>query len=331
MRALGAEPVDFSLSRTGMNPLRDLADMVRLALILRRQKPDMTFAYFTKPIIYGTLAAWMARVPRRFAMIEGLGYAFTPSEGVLSLKLCMLWGVIIQLYTTALKQTERVFFLNNDDLKDFSNCQIISTNKAILLGGIGVDLDKWTPAPPVTKPVTFLLVARLLRDKGIQEYAKAAQLIKGRYHDTRFILLGSFDTHPGALSRREIEKWVAEGFLEWIEHVPDVRLWLAQASVFVLPSCYREGVPRSIQEAMAMARPVITTEAPGCRETVIHGKNGFLVPIRSAEALAAAMEQFIHQPELIDRMGQASRSMAEERFDVHKINHIILREMGIVA
>jgi glycosyltransferase involved in cell wall biosynthesis len=205
-----------------------------------------------------------------------------------------------------------------------------------LLNGIGVDLNCWRPAPPATKPVTFLLAARLLREKGVMVYANAARIIKSNSQTevsrrtVHFILPGSLDTNPVGLSRAEIDAWVAEGILDWPGHVPDVRLWMAKASVFVLPSYYREGVPRSTQEAMAMARPVITTDAPGCRETVIDGKNGFLVPVRNADALAAAMERFILQPELIGRMGQASRRIAEECFDVREINQTIMREMGVL-
>jgi len=328
VRALGAEPVDYSLSRTGMNPMRDATDMLRLAFLLRRLKPDITLGYAIKPVIYGTLAAWLAQVPRRFAMIEGLGYIFTPTEGLEPLKRRLLRVAVCILYATAFRHANRVFFLNNDDIEVFLKSQQVSLEKVFHLGGIGVDLDYWKPAAPVMKPVTFLLAARLLREKGIVEYAKAAHLIKQKHRNTRFVLLGGLDTNPGALSRKEIEAWVDKGILEWPGHVPDVRIWLAQASVFVLPS-YREGVPRSTQEAMAMARPIITTDAPGCRETVIDSENGFLVSVRDAGALAAAMERFILQPELIDTMGQASRRIAEERFDVHKINQVILREMGI--
>ncbi|MEI6102805.1 MAG: glycosyltransferase family 4 protein [Methanothrix sp.] len=318
VRALGAIHVDYSLSRTGMNPLRDFADVLRLAMLLRKRKPDITLAYAFKPVIYGTLAAWLAKVPLRFATIEGLGYVFTPSENAEPFRRKMLRAVVVLLSTLALSRADRVFFLNKDDIAEFSDRHIISTNKAILLGAIGLDLDEWTAAPSVTNPVTFLLAARLLREKGIAEYAKAAKLITQRHPDTRFILLGSLDTNPGALSRCEIEEWTAEKIIEWQGHVPDVRPWLAQTSVFVFPS-YREGVPRITQEAMAMARPVITTDAPGCRETVIDGENGFLVPVRNPEALADAMERFILQPELIERMGRASRRIAEERFDVHKV------------
>jgi glycosyltransferase involved in cell wall biosynthesis len=308
--------------------MRDATDMLRLAFLLRRIRPHVTLCYAIKPVIYGTLAAWLARVPRRFAMIEGLGYVFTPPEGAEPIKRRALRSTVSMLYATALRRANLVFFLNKDDIDEFSKQQLVSPTKVFLLGGIGVDLDYWRPAPPAMKPVTFLLAARLLREKGIMEYAKAAKLIKQKHHDMRFVLLGSLDTNPGALSRNEIEAWVAEGVLEWPGHVLDVRLWMAKASVFVLPS-YREGVPRSTQEAMAMALPVITTDAPGCRETVIDGKNGFLVPMRDLGALAAAMERFILQPDLISEMGQASRKIAEERFDVRKINLIILKEMGI--
>ena len=329
---LRAKSVDYSLSRTGMNPLRDITDMTRLVFLLRRLKPDITLSYANKPVIYGTLAAWLAQVPQRFAMIEGLGYVFTPMGGTEPLKRRVLRGMVKMLYAFALMHVDLVFFLNKDDTNEFLKSRLVSPTKTFLLGGIGVDLDHWSShEPPVTKPVTFLLATRLLREKGVAVYARAARIIKQKHPDTRFVLLGGLDSNPGALSRSEVEAWVEEGIIEWPGHVPDVRPWLAQASVFVLPSYYREGVPRSTQEAMAMARPVITTDAPGCKETVIHGKNGFLVPVRNAEALAAAMEQFILHPDLIDDMGRASRSMAEERFDVHKINQAILREMGIVC
>ena len=328
VRALGAEPVDFSLSRTGMNPVRDAADMLRLTLLLRRLKPDITLGYAIKPVIYGTLAAWLARVPRRFAMIEGLGYVFIPPEGAEPLKRRVLRRTVSMLYITALRRANLVFFLNKDDIDEFLKNRLVPPKKVFLLGGIGVDLCEWKPAPPAAKPVTFLLAARLLREKGIMEYAEAARIIKQKYPGTRFILLGSLDSNPGGLSLDEVQQWVSEGIIEWPGHVQDMSRWMAQASVYVLPS-YREGVPRSTQEAMAMARPVITTDAPGCRETVIDGKNGFLVPVRDAKALADSMERFILQPELIERMGKASRLIAEERFDVHKVNQVILREMGL--
>lgn len=329
VRASGTEPVDFSLSRTGMNPVKDVADMLRLAIVLGRLKPDITLGYAIKPVIYGTLAAWLAGVPRRFAMIEGLGYVFTPSEGPEPLKRRLLRSIVSMLYAAGLRHASQVFFLNKDDIDEFTKKGLVSPKRVFLLGGIGINLDEWTPSSAVTDPVTFLLAARLLREKGVEVYAKAARIIKQKHPNTRFILLGSLDSNPGALPREEIDAWVANEILEWPGHVPDVRLWMAKASVFVLPSYYREGVPRSIQEMMAMARPVITTDTPGCRETVVDGENGFLVPMRDVEALAAAMERFILNPSLIETMGKASRIIAEERFDVKKINRVILKEMGL--
>lgn len=193
VRAMGAQPIDFSLSRNGMNPLRDIADMLRLALLLQRLDPVISFAYFTKPVIYGTLAAWIVNIPKRFAMIEGLGYAFSEEDRGKSLKLKILRWIIIQLYTIALHRTERVFFLNEDDVKEFIHLKIISSNKVVQLSGIGVDLDKWKPVQSVMKPATFLLAARLLKEKGIIEYANAAKVIKQKHPDTQFILLGSLD------------------------------------------------------------------------------------------------------------------------------------------
>jgi len=328
VRALGAKPIDYSLSRTGLNPFRDLRDFVFLMLSLRRLKPDLLFCYAIKPVIYGTLAGWMVGIPKRFAMIEGLGYAFIQSGGKEGLKRRFIRSVAQFLYRLALPRATKVFFLNLDDLEEFVSKGLVPKEKAFLLGPIGVDLEYFRPAPPVKSPITFLLAARLLREKGVLEFVEAARRIKARYPETRFILLGGLDTNPGAIPRKEVEGWVKEGLIEWPGHVPDVRPYIAQASVFVLPS-YREGVPRSIQEAMAMARPIITTYAPGCRETVIPGVNGFLVPVRDVDALVSAMERFIKEPELIERMGEESRRIAEERFDVHNINRILLEVMGL--
>lgn len=328
VRALGARPVDISLDRTGMNPLRDGLDMLRLAAVLRRLRVDTSFAYFAKPVIYGTLAAWLARVPRRVAMIEGLGYVFTTPDGRLSWRRRLLRGAASCLYRTALARAAQVIFLNGDDVEEFTSRGLVVKGKAFRLGGIGVDLAEWPPAPPVLGPVTFVLAARLLREKGIVEYAEAARRVKARHPEARFVLLGGLDPNPGGLTRAEVEAWVAQGVLEWAGHV-DVKPWLARASVYVLPSYYREGVPRSTQEALAMGRPVITTDAPGCRETVIDGDNGFLVPVRDVDALAGRMICFVEQPELIETMGRNSRRLAEERFDVRRINARLLEVLGV--
>jgi glycosyltransferase involved in cell wall biosynthesis len=324
--ALGATPVDCSLSRTGMNPLRDMLSVFSLACLLRRLRIDVSLGYFIKPVIFGTLAAVIARVPLRYCMIEGLGYVFTPASDAEPVQRRLLRSTVSGLYKIALKFAKLVFLLNDADIADMVSWGLVKESQVVKLGGIGVDLAEWLPVPSVTEPVTFLLAARLLREKGIVEFAEAARIVKATFPATRFLLLGGLDPNPGGLSAVEVSTWVQQGLLEWPGHVT-VKNWLAQASVYVLPS-YREGVPRSTQEAMAMGRAVITSDAPGCRETVVEGLNGFLVPARDSKTLAKAMLRFIEQPELIKRMGEASRNMAIERFDVHKVNGVMLSAMG---
>lgn len=319
VRQLGGEPVDYSLRRTGMNPLRDLCDMLTLIRTLNRLKPDVSFAFSTKPVIYGTLAAWGARVPRRVAMIEGVGFVFTDSDTQLRWRRKVLRRIVGMLYRLSLRQAHCVIFLNPDDKQEFVERGLAPAGRVRVLGGIGVDLAAWTPTPLKQAPVTFLLVARLLREKGILEYVAAAREVQ-RLHpgSARFLLLGGLDSNPGGLTHAQVRSWVDDGILEWPGHA-EVGPWMQQASVFVLPS-WREGVPRSTQEAMAMGRPVITTDAPGCRETVVDGVNGYIVPVRDAAALVQAMIRFIQDPKAISTMGAASRKLAEERFNVHHIN-----------
>jgi glycosyltransferase involved in cell wall biosynthesis len=326
VKLLGAEPVDYNLARTGMNPLRDCFTTIRLAIVLRSLRPDVTFSYCIKPVIFGTLAAWLALVPHRVCLISGLGYVFTDSGEVWSCKRRLLRTSVSWLYQLALGQAHRVVFQNQDDITEFMQAGLVAAEKVVLISGTGVDLNQWPISPPCTQSITFLLAARLLREKGIVQYADAARQIKEHYPEVHFMLLGGLDPNPGGLKSAEVQAWVDEGLLEWPGHVP-VQPWLMQTSVYVLPS-YREGLPRSTQEAMAMGRAVITTDAPGCRETVDEGVNGFLVPVRNVKALVTAMLRFIENPDLIESMGQQSRRMAEERFDARKINAKMLEVLG---
>ncbi len=323
VRSFGAQPVDIGMERTGMRPLRDAADMLRLRATLSRLKPDATLAYFIKPVIYGSLAAKAAGVRRRYALMAGLGYVFTPPPGGESMKRRALRLMVSRLYMAGFSACRRVFFHNGDDLDYLSQAGLIDRSKAVLIGGTGVDLSRFRNTPPSTDPPRFLLIARLLAEKGVREYVEAAKDIRRNRPEVEFHLAGDLDTNPGALSRNEVEAWVSAGDIIWHGHLVDVREIIAAASVYVLPS-YREGKPRSTQEAMAMGRPVITTDAPGCRDTVDEGVNGFKVPVGDAEALATAMRRFIDDPTLIGKMGRESRRLAEERFDVDKINNLIL-------
>lgn len=325
VRKLGTVPISYPLQRTGMNPFQDAHSIFRLALSLKKIRPDIVLTYQPKANIYGLIAARVAGVPRRVGMVTGLGFAFTPGKA--SMKKRLLQAIIKGLNKVSFAMADKIFFQNMDDLKEYVDLGLIAQKKAVLLGASGVILDEWPPAPAHFSPFTFTLIARLLAEKGILEFAAAAKQIKRRHPAVRCLLIGPLDTNPGAISERQVHSWVEDGVLEWVPWTDDVRPYLRQTSVYVLPSYYREGVPRSTQEAMAMGCPVITTDAPGCRETVIHGVNGFLVPARDIETLIEAMERFIVEPSLIERMGWESRRLAEERFDAKKINAKIIAHL----
>ena len=316
VRALGARPVDYPLSRAGRNPFADLGGMFALASRLRAIRPDVVFAYFMKPVIYGLLAARLTGCARRYAMIEGTGYVFAEQPGLRHRALRTLTETLLR---HALQDAGRVLFLNDADRALFVERRLTTPEQALLLGPIGVDLHHYTARPAPTSPVTFLLVARMLRAKGVADFVAAARILHDRHPGTRFVLVGGPDQNPASHSREELQAWQDEGVVRWQDHVDDIRPWLHEASVLVLPTYYREGVPRSIQEAMACARPVITTDIPGCRDVVIDGENGFLVPPRDVPALTAAMERFISQPALLETLGRQARAHAERHFDANAI------------
>jgi glycosyltransferase involved in cell wall biosynthesis len=322
---LGAKPIDLYMRRSGVSPVSDFISVVNIYLKLRELRPEVVLSYFIKPVIYGTLAAWLARVPRRIAMIEGLGYVFTYPARELSFKQRFLRCIVSAMYRTSLKLANRVVFLNVDDRAEFLNFGLVDERKAICINGIGIDLKKWYPVAICAESVSFLMIARLLREKGVYEYAEAAKYVKLRYPQAQFVLLGGGDENPGAVKLEQVSAWHEQGLLSWHGHVPVVE-YMKAASVFVLPS-YREGVPVSTMEAMAMGRPIITTDVPGCRETVVDGVNGFMVPAKDAVALAEKIIWFIENPSSIPLMGAASRKMAEKKFDVHKINETLMQIM----
>ncbi|MBE3581291.1 MAG: glycosyltransferase family 4 protein [Thermoanaerobacteraceae bacterium] len=326
IRVLGAEYRQIPLHRTGTNPLYDVNTLFSIAKLLKEIRPDKVLSYAVKPVIYGSLAAALAGVADIYSMITGLGYLF----GGRSTKQKLLSMLIYPLYKKALSKNRVIFFQNPDDLELFKSIKLLSSNQRhIVINGSGVDLDHFQYSPPMTEPVSFLLMARLIWDKGIAEYVSAARNLKKRYSHVSFYLLGPLDSNPNAIKRSDIGGWEDEGFIYYLGETKDVRPYLSKTSVFVLPSFYREGTPRSILEAMSMGRPVITTDAPGCRETVIDGVNGFLVPVKDAAALEKAMEKFILQPELISKYGVESRKIAEEKYDVHKVNKVIIEAMGL--
>lgn len=323
VQALGASSAGFRLLRAGLNPVTDLFTLWDLWRHFKAQKPDVVFTYAAKTNVWGMVAAALTGVPHRVVLIAGMGYAFTEGANARSAKQRLVRAVLTGLYRMAFRLAHKVVVQNPDDAVDLQRLCGLKADKTVLVIGTGVPLHDWPLHPPHTQPITFTLVARLLREKGVLEYLQAARLVKVQHPGVRFCLLGGLDDNPGALNQADIQPWLDDGTVEWPGEV-NVKPWLARTSVFVLPSFYREGVPRSTQEAMAMGRPVITTDVPGCCETVVEGVNGYLVPPRDPQALAEKMCMFIQQPALIEQMGRESRRLAEERFDVHKINQRLM-------
>jgi glycosyltransferase involved in cell wall biosynthesis len=328
---LGAIPITYTLNRGGLNPLADIVATFQLSKKIKAINPDLVFSYFSKPVIFGTLAAKLAKAPRVVGMLEGLGYTFTEQPEGLGKKTQLIKKIQVFLYKIALPQLDQLIFLNPDDLKDLLEKYAINVKKVEVLGGIGLNLQDYPYQPLISihLPLKFLFIGRLLREKGIHDFIAAAQIVKQKYPNTTFTVLGSIDqANMGALQQYELEKLINTGIIDHPGHVSNVKDWIASCDIFVLPS-YREGVPRSTQEAMAIGRAIITTDVPGCRETVIDGVNGFLVPKWNPEALAEKMIYFIEHPEQIRLMGAESYKLAVNKFDAEKVNERLIRILGL--
>ncbi len=327
LEARGILVHDIPLRRTGTNPLADATTLLHLWQLMRRIHPQFVLGYTIKPVIYGSLAALLAQVPRRFALVTGLGYLFQ-SEVDAGDNRGRLRALVQPLYALALRCTHKVFLQNPDDQALFRTLGILQpATPSVVVNGSGVDVAEYDVAPLPAAP-HFLLIARLLGDKGVREYAEAARRIRAQYPDAVFSLVGWIDETPDAIAQQELDGWVADGTCNYLGRLSDVRPAIAACTVYVLPS-YHEGTPRTVLEAMAMGRAIITTDAPGCRETVVDGDNGFLVPVKAVDELAAAMQRFIEEPDLATRMGVRARQIAEEKYDVHRVNSVMLQEMGI--
>lgn len=328
IRAMGATPVAFRMGQLSTNPLSDLRSMLQLRRLFRQHSITLSYCCFAKPAIYGTLAAKLAGVPKRIAKIEGLGRVFTvdPQGDKLSKRLLRL--IMATLFRFSLPHAHKVLVLNHGDKHDLQRFGK-RIPEPVVLGGIGVCLKQYSLCPPVTTPVRFIFLGRLLAEKGVRYFVDAAKAIKRSHPQVEFLLIGAPDEGRGSVNNAELEHLVHDDIVIWPGIVTDVVPWLAKSSVFVLPSYYREGVPRSTQEALAMGRPVITTDMPGCRKTVRAGENGFLVPPHDQTALEQAMLRFIQEPELIPIMGAASYQLACQDFNVRQINQTIMQEIGL--
>ncbi|HHF3201537.1 glycosyltransferase family 4 protein [Vibrio alginolyticus] len=320
---LGAKYINYPIFRNGLNPYHDILTLLSLIKILAKVQPKVVLSYTIKPIIWGGLAARFTNVKSFYAMITGLGYAFQKGGAAKNL----LNTLVKFLYRSALKKSKGVIFQNRDNMQVFIDEGIIPKEKCFLVNGSGVDLSHYSLSPLPSTP-HFLLIARLLGDKGIREYAQAAKLVKQKYPEAVFELVGPEDPSPDGIKLDEVHQWTESGAIKYSGATTDVRPFIENCAIYVLPS-YHEGMPRTVLEAMAMGRPILTTDVPGCRETVIDGENGWLVEKANAEQLAEKMIWFIENQDKWQEMGKSSHDMAYEKFDVHKVNAEILKIMGL--
>jgi glycosyltransferase involved in cell wall biosynthesis len=307
---LGCRHLPLPIDNKGTSPLRDLGLFLRYLRLLRRERPDVFLGYTIKPNIYGSLAAHLLRIPV-VNNVSGLGTAFIAKS--------WLTRIVKALYRLAMRSSATVYFQNEDDRNLFVDLKLVQPEQTALLPGSGIDLKQFHPKQtesPQPGAPCFLLIARLLRDKGVGEFVDAARIVKSHFPDARFQLLGFLDAeNRTAISKSIVDEWVQEGVVEYLGVADDVRPYIAASDCAVLPS-YREGTPRTLLEAAAMSKPLITTDVPGCREVVDHGKNGFLCEAQDSADLAQKILDFIDlSDEERIRMGQASRVKVEREFD----------------
>jgi glycosyltransferase involved in cell wall biosynthesis len=314
LETLGAKVMSVDFARAGMNPFSDIGTFFKLIRLFKDTKPDSVFAYTAKPVIYGALAASFAKVPRFNAMITGLGYSFVDGPEI-KRRIARLSASL--LYKRAIGKCSAVIFQNPDDRASFEKLGFLKgVPKIGIVNGSGVDLVHYKKCPLPDQPV-FLMIARLLTDKGIHEYAAAAAELRKQMPGTRTLLAGGLDPSPNSVSQKQLDIWI-KGGIEYFGKAEDVRPIIAQASVIVLPS-YREGTPRSVLEGMAMGRAIITTDVPGCRETVQNGVNGLLVPARDAVALLNAMATLAGDAETRAKMAAASYKIVVEKYEATSV------------
>lgn len=323
--AKGFDHYAVNFQRNGLNPLADLKSCWALYQLYKKEQPEKVLAYTIKPVIWSGIAARFAKVPF-YALVTGLGFAF---QGV-SFKRRLLTRLVSLLYKVALLHATKVIFQNEDNRQLFVERGIVPFSKTEVVNGSGLDISRFVLAdlPTSDNGIQFLCIARLLGEKGLREYAQAASIVKAQHPNAKFVLVGPEDTSPDGIGIDEVQDWIRNGSVDYQGATNDVRPFIEKAHVYVLPS-YHEGLPRSTIEAMGMGRPVITTDAVGCKETVAEGVNGFKVPVADVPALAKKMIWFIEHPDQTEPMGLASRKMAEEKFDVHKVNARMLEIMGV--
>lgn len=314
--ALGVEEfIEVKLVKDNTSILGDFAYLRRLLRVMKEKKPDMVFSYTIKPVVYGSIAAKLAKVRRIYAMVTGLGRVY--AAGGAKAKLVRL--ITNTLYKIAFRFCKHIIFQNGTDIDQMVEEKLLDRTKAVQVSGSGVNMERFFRSPLPESPV-FLMVSRIIREKGVLEYCQAARQVRSQFPDARCLLLGGFDSSMGALKQEDIQPYIDDGSIEFLDEVKDPVSIYQQCSVFVLPSYYREGLPRTLLEAMSCGRAVVTTDWPGCREPVVHGENGFLVPVRDAKALADRMLQLAEDSGLRQQLAQGAYETCKQTYEVGIVN-----------
>jgi glycosyltransferase involved in cell wall biosynthesis len=316
-----------SMNRTGMKPLQDLQTLLGYVRLIAKEKPDLILAYTQKPIIYGGIAARLAGNVPFYALMSGLGYLFSPDGA----KPGLVRTIFLRLYREGVRRARKIFVFNRDDQADMLEAGIVDARQTVIqVPGSGVDTSRFAHQPLPEGAPHYLMVGRLMRDKGVYEFLEAARRVGQEFPEARFSILGRAETfNPTGISEGDIAGLQKEYSVNFLAETTDVRPYLAQSSVFVLPSYYREGLPRTILEAMATGRAVITTDMPGCRDPIEDGKSGIIVPPRNVDALADAMRSFLTNTTQASEMGNRARAIAEQVYDVAKVNSLLIGHMGL--
>jgi glycosyltransferase involved in cell wall biosynthesis len=320
----GIQYKQLYVERNGTNPFCDLRTYRELKSFLKDYKPDKVFAYQAKTVVYGSLAAKANGITDIFLLIAGLGSVFRGK----GLKNKIIKTIMKTEYRLACNASKKVFFQNNDDKNEFIGDGLVQEDKTVIINGSGVNLEKFKPEPLPDTPA-FLFIGRLIKDKGVKEYLEACKAIKAEYQAVRCLLVGPYDSNPSALQPHELQSFVDLGIIEYYGEQTDVRPYLKQCSTYVLPS-YHEGTPKTVLEAMATGRSIITSDAPGCRETVTDGYNGYLVPIKDIDGLVEKMKYLIEDQEKNRIMAERSLALAKEKYDVNLVNKSIMKNMELL-
>ena len=313
IRGLGVEFHCLNDANRSLNPFKIFSLKKKYIKLIKKINPDLVFTFMLKPNIYGVQGAKKAGVESIYSMVEGAGDVFINN----GLKWKLIRKYVCHGYKKAFKHSKKVFFLNQDDKKDFIKRGLVKEEQCEIVHGIGIDLDRFTQSPLKNKN-SFLMVARLLKTKGVFEYCEAAKIVKTKYPDAIFNLLGP----EGTTKAVDLKEYIETGIINYLGSTNDVVPFYEETSINVLPS-YREGLGLVNAEAGAIGRPSITCDTNGTRDTVVDGYNGFLVPVKNAEALAEKMIYFLENPDKIEEMGKNARKFAEENFDQRKINEHI--------